>query len=266
MQHPRRDNEAPQPFTAGTRGQVRTASRIATGMLPVAHRIAQVRVENQSVRSFVLEGEMEATPGQFIMAWLPGIDEKPFSLSCAAPITITVARVGPFTTALHSLAPGDRIWLRGPLGNGFSLCTGPLLLIAGGYGAAPLLFLAQVARNAGHAVHVSLGARTSAALFFQERFAAFGCAVHIATDDGSLGKQGTAVEQAAELLTKERVGALYACGPRPMLGAVRNLAYTHRLPCQLSYEAYMRCGIGVCGSCAVDGRLVCRDGPVFSYR
>ena len=142
---------------------------------------------------------------------------------------------------------------------------GPLLLISGGCGAAPLLYLAQVARRMGRQVAVVLGARTETGLLYQERFADLGCGVHVATDDGTVGTEGTALDLAASLLDQRRrpADALYACGPEPMLEAVYHLAQAHGRPCQLSYEAYMRCAIGVCGSCARGGRLVCRDGPVF---
>ena len=233
------------------------------GDLPRAYRIAEVRVENPTVRTLVLDGTVESTPGQFVMAWLPGLDEKPFSPSSITPLAITIQRVGPFTTTLHALAPGDRIWLRGPFGRGFTRCDGPLLLICGGCGAAPLLHLAQTARRAGRAVHAVLGARTAAGLFFQERYAALGCTVHLSTDDGSAGFKGTAIDLAGSLLARHHVDTIYACGPEPMLDAVYLLASSRALPCQLSYEAYMRCGIGVCGSCARGGCLVCRDGPVF---
>ena len=236
------------------------------GQLPQPYRIVEIRIENPTVRTFVLEGAMRATPGQFIMAWLPGLDEKPFSLSGADPLAITVARVGPFTTAMHSLSPGDCIWLRGPFGHGFSLSNSPLMLICGGCGAAPLFYLAEVARQDGHDVHVVLGARTAKGVFFGARYAALGCTVHVATDDGSAGHKGTAIDLAALLLKGGQVaaGTIYACGPEPMLDAVYLLSRDWELSCQLSYEAYMRCGFGVCGSCARSGRLVCKDGPVFS--
>lgn len=237
------------------------------GSLPAAYTVAEVRVETPTIRTFILDGEIEAAPGQFVMVWLPRLDEKPFSLSGTAPIALTVDRVGPFSTALHTLAPGDRLWLRGPYGNGFTLPdAGPLLLISGGCGVAPLLYLAQVARGAGHAVHAALGARTAAGLLLDKQFTALGCAVHLTTDDGSAGIQGTALDLAASLLDVGAVSptALYACGPEPMLDGVYRLARARGLPCQLSYEAYMRCAIGVCGSCARGSQLVCRDGPVFT--
>ena len=240
-----------------------------TDQLPQAFAIVEVRVENPTVRTLVLDGEMEAEPGQFVMAWLPSLDEKPFSPSNTTPLSLTVSRVGPFTTAVHTLSPGDRIWLRGPFGKGFTLPKGPLIAVGGGCGAAPLLDLARRARQAGHEMHVVLGARTADGLFFQDAYADLGCTVHLGTDDGSAGIQGTSIDLVGRLLYGELGNlhpqpTLYACGPEPMLEAAYGLAQGHDLPCQLSYEAYMRCGIGVCGSCAVDGCLVCRDGPVFS--
>ena len=253
--------------------------------LPHAYTIAEVRIENPAMRTFVLDGEMKAVPGQFVMTWLPKMglarpadtarpagtgsptDEKPFSLSSDSPMALTVARVGPFTHAMHALSPGDRLWLRGPFGRGFSICAGPLMLVSGGCGAAPLLYLAQVARGQGRLVHAVLGARTEEGLLFRQRFADLGCTVYISTDDGSSGHQGTALDLAAATLRAGTVpvDALYACGPEPMLEGVYSLAQAYGHPCQLGYEAYMRCAIGVCGSCVVDDRLVCRDGPVFLY-
>ncbi len=235
------------------------------GRLPQTYEILEVRTENPTVRTFVLKGTIEAAPGQFVMAWLPGLDEKPFSPSGADPLALTVARVGPFTTAMHTLSPGDRVWLRGPFGRGFALCEGSLMVIGGGCGAAPLHYLARIARHAGREVHVVLGARTAEGLFFQDAYASMGCAVHLATDDGSVGTPGTAIDLAAHLLDggQTTVDTIYACGPEPMLDAVYRLARDRGRPCQLSYEAYMRCGIGVCGSCTIEGCLVCRDGPVF---
>jgi dihydroorotate dehydrogenase electron transfer subunit len=235
------------------------------GHLPRPYTIREVRVENPTTRTFVLDGDMGAVPGQFVMAWLPGLDEKPFSLSTSTPVALTVDRVGPFTAAMHELSAGDRIWLRGPLGQGFTLCQGPLLIVSGGCGVAPLHDLAQVARQAGRQVVAVLGARTAEGLIYPDRFAGMGCAVAIATDDGSAGEKGTAIDGASAILQHGTtpVDTLYACGPEPMLEAAYHLAQVHGLPCQLSYEAYMRCGIGVCGSCAREGCLVCRDGPVF---
>jgi dihydroorotate dehydrogenase electron transfer subunit len=202
------------------------------------------------------------------MAWLPGLDEKPFSLVGSDPVTLTVARVGPFSAAVHGLGIGDRLWLRGPLGQPFALpatvspSARSLLFMGGGYGVAPLHYLAGRALAAGWQVHMIIGARTAGDVVFADRFAALGAGVTITTDDGSLGQRGVVTDAAKALLDKEGFGAIYACGPEPMLDAVEGLAQDRQLPAQLSYERYMRCGFGVCGSCARDGWLVCRDGPV----
>ncbi len=236
--------------------------------------------ESDAIRTFVFDQHLDAEPGQFVMAWLPGIDEKPFSLVRADPVTLTIARVGPFTEDVFSLSVGGRLWLRGPLGQPFTLGTQPvlsssrdpegpaegsrILLVAGGYGVAPLHFLAERARSAGLEVTAIIGARTASGVVFARRTAALGARVIITTDDGSLGQQGLASEAAERLLAHNGCQAIYACGPESMLEAVETLARDHGLPAQLSYERYMRCGFGVCGSCSHKGWLVCRDGPVRS--
>lgn len=231
--------------------------------LPHAYHIEHVIEENEATRTYLLDGNMEAMPGQFVMAWLPGIDEKPFSLADAHPIALTVARVGPFTTTLHELAVGDCIWLRGPFGTGFTPDSGPALLVAGGYGSAPLSFLARSLREAGQDVCVALGGRTASALLLKHRFLNLGCVVYLATEDGSEGSKGMATNLAERLMNHIAFKAVYACGPNAMLDALADILRQRGLPGQLSYEAYMRCGIGICGSCTHDSQLVCRDGPVF---
>lgn len=235
--------------------------------LPQVARIVSMTSESPKVRTVVLDLGLEAEPGQFVMAWLPGLDEKPFSLVQADPVTLTIARVGSFTIALHALRVGDRLWIRGPLGRSFTLppiprFQSPLLLIGGGYGVAPLYFLAEHAQRAGWRASVVIGARTAEDVVFTNRFESLGAQVVVTTDDGSLGQQGVATDAAERLLDLAEYQAIYACGPEPMLEAVERLARRRKLPAQLSYERYMRCGFGVCGSCARDGWLVCRDGPV----
>ena len=252
------------------------------GVLPRAARLAQVVQESARVRRFVLDARVEADPGQFVMLWLPGVDERPFSLVSPDPITLLVSRVGAFTEALHGLQQGDWVWWRGPLGHGFSLpslggCSegeqaGQLLLVGGGYGVAPLLFLAHRARVVGWPARVAIGARTHAQLLLHDELAALGCHVQVGTEDGSCGHKGLVTEVverelAASALRQpsQQVRFVYGCGPQAMLDALRTLCCQRRLPCQLSYEAVIKCAVGVCGSCARDGLLVCRDGPVLEW-
>jgi dihydroorotate dehydrogenase electron transfer subunit len=235
--------------------------------LPRVARIVELRDENARVRTLVLDRELEAEPGQFVMAWLPGVDEKPFSLVAARPVMLAVARVGPFTEQVFRLGAGDRLWIRGPLGRPFRLPqnrTGEagLLLVGGGYGVAPMHFLARRALASGWPVTAVVGARTAADVVYVDRFRALGARVVVTTDDGSRGEQGLATDAARRLLEEGGYCALYACGPEPMLAALDALARERGIAGQLSYERYMRCGLGVCGSCARQGWLVCRDGPV----
>lgn len=232
--------------------------------LPHAARIRQVIDENARTKTFVLDAALAATPGQFIMAWLPGFDEKPFSLANDDPVVITVAWVGPFTTLLHERVAGDRLWLRGPFGHGFEIAGQRLLLVAGGYGVAPLDFLARRALARNLQVTVAVGARTADDVLFTTRFADLDVGLHITTEDGSLGRPELVTEAVSPLLAAGKVDTLYACGPHGMLAALDALCRAHRVPAQLSWEAYMRCGIGLCGSCEHGGRLLCVDGPVLN--
>ncbi len=234
--------------------------------LPQMVSIRDVQVESRRVRTFILDMALpEAQPGQFVMLWLPGVDEKPISIAHPVPLTLTVARVGPFSTALHQARKGDKVGVRGPFGRGFHLHSDrSALLIGGGYGVAPLYFLACDAVRQEIPATVVVGARRANDLIYVERFQALGVEVVVATDDGSAGRRGTAVAAALEAVQRNPSPAIYACGPEPMLVAVLRLCQEYSLPGQLSVERYMKCGFGICGQCALDGMLVCLDGPVFS--
>ena len=139
--------------------------------LPRPARIVEIQVENYRTATLVLDLHLAAEPGQFVMAWLPGLDEKPFSLAAAAPVTLTVSRVGPFSEALHCLRPGDPLGSAAPSGTASTRCSlraaATPLLAGGGYGVAPLGFLAEKLLAAGTAradLTVVIGARTAADL------------------------------------------------------------------------------------------------------
>jgi dihydroorotate dehydrogenase electron transfer subunit len=249
---------------------------------PGLHRpftVAGVRVENYRTRTLVFDESLSVQPGQFVMAWLPGVGEKPFSPAGADPLTLTVVAVGPFSRAMHRLSAGDRVWMRGPLGRGFQLCEGNLLLVGGGYGVAPLLFLAREATAKGSTVEVCIGAGTAQDVLLAGDFERAGAAVRLTTEDGSLGDKGPVTVAIEAAMAASRPRTVYACGPVSMLEAVDALCQRHRVPCQLSWEALIRCGLGLCGSCELPARetgsgqgrqvepqgsgwLVCLDGPV----
>lgn len=234
-------------------------------MIHYAARITEIVEENYRVKTFTLDLTLPtARPGQFAMVWQPNVNERPLSLLDGSPLRFTVARVGEFTTALHNLHVGDRLWVRGPLGNGFTVRGRRLLLVGGGYGVAPMHYLARAALTTGAQVSVVIGARTAADLLFVDHFGALGCAVVTTTDDGSAGLAGFVTAGVERLLatTSAPFDQLYACGPGPMLAALERLAVQRHLPSQLSWENKMRCGIGICGTCEKEGWLVCSEGPV----
>ena len=220
--------------------------------------------ENPKTITVVLDHSLDAKPGQFCMLWLPGVDEKPFSIAGPDPLMFTVSRAGPFSDAVQSLSKGDMLWVRGPFGKGWTVGAGRALLAGGGYGAAPLYFLARRLREAGAHVEAALGARTSPDLLFRDRFGGLGVPVHAATEDGSVGTHGRVTETVAQLLGSGLFDRLYACGPEAMLATLEGLCREAHVDGELSHEAYMRCGVGLCGSCEHDARLVCMDGPVFA--
>jgi dihydroorotate dehydrogenase electron transfer subunit len=233
-------------------------------LLPRVVTITDIITENSYVKTYVLDDSATgATPGQFIMLWIPHVDEKPFALVGGEPLTVTVACVGPFTRAFHALRIGDQVGWRGPYGRGFDLAgDGEALLIGGGYGVAALHFVAQELSKQDARVTVAIGGRSAADVLFVERLRAQGINVQIATEDGSLGVRGFVTDAAAEPLQSAK--RIFACGPEAMLVAVMRAALAQNIPAQLSVERYMKCGFGVCGQCTMSGKLVCTDGPVFT--
>ncbi len=233
-------------------------------MLPRYVAIKDIIEENSYTKTFILDDAVPtATPGQFVMLWIPGMDEKPFAIVQCDPLTLTVAAVGPFTKALHALRVGDSVGWRGPYGHGFDLRgEQETLLIGGGYGVAALYFAASELRKRDIPTTMAIGGHTAADLVFQERLCALGARVILATEDGSRGTRGFVTDAVCQLL--EQRPRVLACGPEAMLVAVAREAIAREIPAQLSTERYMKCGFGVCGQCSLSGKLVCQDGPVMT--
>lgn len=244
---------------------LRSWSKTSGPGLPRPAKVREVADENERTRTIRLDVSIEAVPGQFAMLWLPGLDEKPFSLAGADPLAFTVAAVGPFSRAVHRLLPGDTVWFRGPFGRGFRPCGADHLLVGGGYGAAPLAFLARALSDGGSRIRVRavIGARTAGELLLLHALRAAGCDAQATTEDGSAGTRGIVTDVVATMLAEDPPDALYACGPHGMLVALQLLAGEAGVPAQLSWEAYMRCAVGICGSCEHEGKLLCADGPVL---
>jgi len=182
--------------------------------------------------------------------------------------------VGRGTAIMSAIAEGGNLELTGPCGNGWLTDEkiSRALLVGGGTGIAPLLPLAMELRIAGAMVDIFLGAACADRLFDIDELSAYGN-LSIATDDGSKGKKGNVI-----CLLPEGGGAygmVYACGPKPMLAEVAAWAEKNALPCRVSLEERMACGIGTCVGCVCafrgpDGepvyRRVCKEGPVFDAR
>ncbi len=225
-------------------------------MRPVNAIITKVVEETPTIRTFFFDTSFELIPGQFVMVWIRGVDEIPMALSYEN--AITVQKVGPATSALFELGECDSVGIRGPFGKGFDVMKGRILLIAGGVGAAPLAPLAEKAGAAGAKITTLLGAKTKEELLFMKRFEAVG-EVRVATDDGSEGKHG----YVTQLLDDEKkYDQINCCGPEPMMRKVLDKVTPSKT--QFSLHRYIKCGLGICGACCVDGLRVCKDGPVFA--
>ncbi|MGB8216120.1 MAG: dihydroorotate dehydrogenase electron transfer subunit [Candidatus Methanoperedens sp.] len=225
-------------------------------MRPVNAEITKVVDETPTIRTFYFDTSFELIPGQFVMVWIRGVDEIPMALSYEN--AITVQKVGPATSALFELGECDSVGIRGPFGNGFDIKKGHILLVAGGVGAAPLAPLAEKAHSSGIKVTTLLGAKTKDELLFRARFEAAG-EMCIATDDGSEGLHGYVTQL---LDDKKKFSQIYCCGPEIMMKKVLDKVAPSKA--QFSLHRYIKCGIGICGACCVDGLRVCKDGPVFS--
>jgi len=213
-------------------------------------------------------------PGRFVMVWLPGVDELPLSPSGYghedSTLRLTFKVRGEGTRALASLNPGDRIFVRGPYGRGFAMPRldssqgGDVLVIGGGVGIAPLLPLVEVLVDSPLGLRVICGFRSAAeALFIDELSKLVSDNLIVATDNGSLGLKGTAVDATRELLVSKDVSYAFACGPEEMLFILHKMLSGKGIRHQMLLERYVKCAIGVCGSCVIDGLRLCREGPVF---
>ncbi|MEM3942112.1 MAG: dihydroorotate dehydrogenase electron transfer subunit [Candidatus Bathyarchaeia archaeon] len=235
----------------------------AANKLRVA-RILGSKVETPTVRVIAFRDLLcrRAKPGQFIMLWIPGVDEIPLSIldvNDDGIVMVAVKRVGEATQALHEKRSGDAIGIRGPFGNSFTITRGKALLVGGGTGIAPLLFLAKKLKMEGVKPQFIAGAKTKDELLLINQLRDICGAENVlaATEDGSYGFKGLATQLMEKTLVNSSFDIIYACGPEPMLREAHNIAGRRNLPFEASLERIMRCAIGK--------YRVCRDGPVFNY-
>lgn len=225
-------------------------------------------------------------PGQFLHIRVSDGCEpllrRPFSIHrVSSPvIEILYEVVGRGTKILSKKEPGEYLDILGPLGNGFSLTPNTYdlkpILVAGGIGVAPLIFLAEKLverkpQTISHKLLVLIGANTKDKILCEKEFKDLGCQVRISTDDGSKGFKGKVSDLLKRYLTPDTYNLrpiLYACGPRPMLKEIAKITQHYKIPGQISLEENMGCGLGACLGCTVktkDGyKRVCKDGPIFN--
>ncbi len=234
----------------------------------VSAPLTSKRQSGENCQVLTFGGRLTARAGQFIMIWIPGLDEIPMSVSHISvdSVGVTVKVVGEATDALCSMRKGEKVRVRGPFGRGFEHRGKNPLIVAGGVGAAPLLLLAKTLSQESARPTVILGAKNKRELILLDDFKDLGLDTLVSSDDGSIGYRGTASSLLAETLEERGdYDALYCCGPEPMIEAVAKLASKWSIWGQAALERHMKCGIGICGSCSINERLVCRDGPVFDF-
>ncbi|MDR0334344.1 MAG: dihydroorotate dehydrogenase electron transfer subunit [Methanomassiliicoccaceae archaeon] len=226
-------------------------------------RIASCRKESHDTKTFGFVMKGNAKAGQFVMVWIPGVDEIPMSLSSTGDTKcITVKAIGDATKALHGLRVNDVIGIRGPYGNGFSLKKNQrVLAVGGGVGISALMPAIRA-----HGADVIIGARNKAEVIMEPEVRKYSNNVRISTDDGSCGFKGNAVELTKEVISANSYDLVIGCGPEIMLYHLHKACVDSGIECQLSLERFMKCGAGLCGSCVMDGMRVCEDGPVFGGR
>ena len=266
---------------AATSGEARRAQPVTT-----TAQVAQSRdVGAYRQLTLLAPGVAQtARPGHFVALAIGDerasmLLRRAFSIHRAAPgeagtVDVVVADAGPGTHWLSELRPGDEVAVLGPLGNPFPVPTAPTscTLVGGGYGSAPLFWLAEVLRDRGCRVDLVLGAATEQRLFGVETGQQVADSTTVTTDDGTTGAQGRVTDALPQVLQRGRADLVYACGPMAMLRAVTEVAASHGAVAHVAVEESMACGVGVCMTCVLavrddDGctRMVrsCVEGPVF---
>lgn len=220
-------------------------------------KIEETKNETFNIKTIRFKLENTVYPGQFLMVWIPSIREMPMSLSYVGDLKgITFKVVGKGTEALSKLTEGSKIWVRGPYGRGYKKEDGYALAIAGGTGISSLAPFLETVEN----FDLLIGAKSKKDLYFIERLKGLAQNIYITTEDGSAGEKGLLTDLLPRLLKNSKYSRIYTCGPEMMVRAILNLT---DLKISASLERYMKCGVGICDSCTINGYRVCVDGPVF---
>jgi dihydroorotate dehydrogenase electron transfer subunit len=240
--------------------------------------IEDVIIESPTVKTFIFKDSLGsiAKPGQFFMVWIPRKEELPLSVMISDKknyAAITIRKNGYGSTSLFNKSKGDRIGIRGPYGNSFSInkSHGNIIFLGGGTGLVPLVRLLYYIKQQQGKFTFILGARTRSELFFTELISRWAeeskIEMLIATEDGSFGTQGYPTDILKDfLLVHREIDIIYTCGPEMMMKKVYDLATMYGIHIEASIERYMKCGIGICSSCCINDKLVCVDGTIFNEK
>jgi dihydroorotate dehydrogenase electron transfer subunit len=231
-------------------------------------RVEENQIESPAFATLFFNYALDFKPGQFVMVWIPGIDEKPYTIShhSKTSFAITIEAKGIFSQKAVSLAKGDLVGIRGPFGNGFDICeTKEVAVVAGGCGMAPLgTLIEKLSEKSLKNTTIIHGARSKEFILYPDRF---DIERKFCTDDGSFGHKGFVTDLLENQIEQgKHFDMVFTCGPEIMMYNVFNICEKHKIPCQVSLERYMRCGFGVCGACVCGNQVVCKDGPVFESK
>ena len=193
------------------------------------------------------------------MVWIPKVDEKPMAISFNnnKEFAFTSHAIGPWTNALDKMKKGDKIGIRGPYGNSFSLKNNACV-IGGGIGMSSVSTLIDSLKNP----LVINGARDKHHLLYLNRFKN----MITSTDDGSHGKKGYTTDILKETIKNHNIKIVYTCGPELMMESIVEICDKNNIEVEVSLERYMSCGFGICGKCMVDDKIICVDGPIFNSK
>lgn len=232
---------------------------------------------NANVKRMVIEAPQIADlaqPGQFVhVKKLDSVNflRRPFSIADAdrksGTITLIYRIVGKGTVEYAKMKIGEEFSILGPIGNGFELKEGRPLLIGGGVGIAPLIYLSRQLKD--KKPILLIGGKNKDEVFWEKYLKEFADKIYITTDDGSVGFKGFTIQLLPQILAENKIEHIYTCGPNIMMEGVAKLAHERDIDCQVSLEKRMACGIGVCLGCTFEGKLtgkrrkVCTEGPVF---
>jgi dihydroorotate dehydrogenase electron transfer subunit len=239
--------------------------------------IEEVVQETPTVKTLFFKDTFSnlAKPGQFLMVWIPRAEELPFSIMVSEKknyAAITVRKHGYGSTALFDQKKGDKLGIRGPYGNSFSLKGDHerIILIGGGTGLVPLVRLLSTIKNKNIEITVIIGAKSKSEIFFIDLIERIlkdnkKHTILTSTEDGSFGKKGYPVDLFQDTLSEggDSFEMVYTCGPELMMKKIFDMAVEKKIPLQASLERYMKCGIGICSSCCINDMLVCYDGTIF---